>query len=52
MWICIKFQLNWDSITRRYMENNTVALRFFEEYIICIDKVNSQGVFKLEERVL
>ena len=33
MGIGIKFELNWDSITRLYMENNTVALRIFEEYI-------------------
>ena len=25
MGIDIKFELNWDSITRRYMENNTVV---------------------------
>ena len=30
----VAFELNWDCITRRYMENNTVGLRNFEEYIL------------------
>ena len=33
MGIGINFELNWDCITLRYMENNTQALRVFEEYI-------------------
>ena len=34
MGICINFEWNWLGITLRYMENNTVALRIFEEYIL------------------
>ena len=34
MGVRIKFELNWDCITRRYMENNTLDLRNFEEYIL------------------
>ena len=35
MGIGIKFDLNWDCITQRYMENNTVALRIFLGVYVC-----------------
>ena len=37
MGIGIKFKLNWDCITLPYIENNTVALRIFEEYYCVIE---------------